>query len=1095
MRPSAHVTSGLARISGLPRASGLRPRWPVLAAAALLLAALGVAAAAEAAVPPPPAGWSQVFLDDFNGAAGSRVNTGNWRYTTGTSYPGGPANFGTGEVETMTDSTANVSLDGAGNLRITPQRDGAGRWTSGRIETQRSDFQPPAGGTLRVQARIQQPNVIGAGALGYWPGFWMLGAPYRGNLWNWPGVGEMDIMENVNGRDRNHATLHCGTSPGGECGEKVGIGTNIACPGSSCTGNFHTYTLEWDRSVNPQQLRFYVDGFLFHTVAQTRVSPGVWDAATNHGFFIILNMAMGGEFHRSRRPARPPCSGPVARTGAPVPARCRRSAPARSPQGCPARRRRPARSTVDARTSTPAGPPDRRRAGSARRARRPSHARRSGAGRRWRSPPPRAPPPGRGRPWSRSRRAAAPASAAAGTPRAAARRGPAGRCAPSRGRRRSPRPRRGCRSAAACRTPARWRRPRPGRRPGARAGSAGAPGWRTRRRGAPPRPPRTRPSAPGRAAVQGRAGAAGASRSPQLLPRRQPYPARPGVRRHRLATGRPHLAERHRIGGRTNQHPAALDLHGARLQRRPAGPRRPAGDRRDRAELEPLAAEQRPSARGRRASADPPVHRERRVAPAHLGVLDGQLRRQGHALVRLRHGRGGTGLDPVQHRNQQPRARDGQPVQQVACGVPGTDGRGERPVHRAGVQPGFEQEHAGTGQLVAVQHSVLDGRGAPPGGQQREVQVDPAMARDRQRGLRHQRAVGHYRHAVRGEGAQPVEKRRLPRPDRGQHLDAALVGPGAHRRADQPPAAASGRVRPGQDRQQLVRRGRDRVQGRQGDGRRTGEDQPHQPNTLGACGLTLTTGGFAGSYHSVARMAFMASLRRAGSSRSMKSTPSRWSVSCWTQRAIVPVPTIWTGSPWALNPRATTLSCRLVSTYTPGIDRQPSGPSCSSSSGNSSTGLTRWPTTSSTSNANTRRPTPSCGAARPAPLWLCMVSMRSSTSWRSSLSKSTTGWAGLRSTGSPNRRIGWTVMGSKSTAHGLTTDRADRSGPAPGWALSARCVPPSRRAGRRRARRLRSAAPAAARARSRPRRRVRAARPARAGARPRPARQRHQVRR
>src|SRR6266508_2573501 len=296
MRPSAHVTSGLARISGLPRASGLRPRWPVLAAAALLLAALGVAAAAEAAVPPPPAGWSQVFLDDFNGAAGSRVNTGNWRYTTGTSYPGGPANFGTGEVETMTDSTANVSLDGAGNLRITPQRDGAGRWTSGRIETQRSDFQPPAGGTLRVQARIQQPNVIGAGALGYWPAFWMLGAPYRGNWWNWPGVGEMDIMENVNGRDRNHATLHCGTSPGGECGEKVGIGTNIACPGSSCTGNFHTYTLEWDRSVNPQQLRFYVDGFLFHTVAQTRVSPGVWDAATNHGFFIILNMAMGGEF-------------------------------------------------------------------------------------------------------------------------------------------------------------------------------------------------------------------------------------------------------------------------------------------------------------------------------------------------------------------------------------------------------------------------------------------------------------------------------------------------------------------------------------------------------------------------------------------------------------------------------------------------------------------------------------------------------------------------------------------------------------------------------------------------------------------------------
>ena len=40
------------------------------------------------------------------------------------------------------------------------------------------------------------------------------------------------------------------------------------------------------------------------------------------------------------------------------------------------------------------------------------------------------------------------------------------------------------------------------------------------------------------------------------------------------------------------------------------------------------------------------------------------------------------------------------------------------------------------------------------------------------------------------------------------------------------------------------------------------------------------------------------------------------------------------------------------------MDRQPSGPSCSSSSGNSSTGLTRWPTTSSTSKVNTRRPDP-----------------------------------------------------------------------------------------------------------------------------------------
>lgn len=85
-----------------------------------------------------------MFLDDFDGAAGSGVNTADWQYTTGTGYPGGPANFGTGEIETMTADPSNVSLDGAGNLRITPRRDAAGNWTSGRIETRRSDFQPPA---------------------------------------------------------------------------------------------------------------------------------------------------------------------------------------------------------------------------------------------------------------------------------------------------------------------------------------------------------------------------------------------------------------------------------------------------------------------------------------------------------------------------------------------------------------------------------------------------------------------------------------------------------------------------------------------------------------------------------------------------------------------------------------------------------------------------------------------------------------------------------------------------------------------------------------------------------------------------------------
>ncbi|MGD1225794.1 glycoside hydrolase family 16 protein [Streptomyces krungchingensis] len=280
-----------------------RPR-PLRRVLVAVFSTLGLAAAAataatlpaNASAPAPPSGWSQVFLDDFNGSAGTGVNTANWQYDTGTSYPGGAANWGTGEVETMTSSTSNVALDGNGNLLITPRRDASGNWTSGRIETNRTDFQPAAGGKLRVESRIQMPNVTGDAAKGYWPAFWMLGAPYRGNYQNWPGVGELDIMENVQGLNTEWATMHCGTNPGGPCNETSGIGGNTPCTGTTCQAGFHTYAMEWDKSTSVEEIRFYLDGVNFHTVRANQVDATTWANATNHGYFIILNVAMGGGF-------------------------------------------------------------------------------------------------------------------------------------------------------------------------------------------------------------------------------------------------------------------------------------------------------------------------------------------------------------------------------------------------------------------------------------------------------------------------------------------------------------------------------------------------------------------------------------------------------------------------------------------------------------------------------------------------------------------------------------------------------------------------------------------------------------------------------
>jgi hypothetical protein len=241
--------------------------------------AAATSVAAPAAVPGPPSGWSTVFSDDFNGTAGTGVGS-QWMYDTG---PG--SNFGTGEIETMTNSTSNVHLDGSGNLDITAQGSGSS-WTSGRVQTTSANVGAPAGGELEVTASIQQPS----GGLGYWPAFWMLGPG------QWPENGEIDIMEDVNSLSEVAGTIHCGTDPGGPCNEPNGIGSGLrACGG--CQGGFHTYSMILNRT-NPsnESVTFYLDGNQYFSVSESQVGTATWQAAYDHNLSIILDLAMGGGF-------------------------------------------------------------------------------------------------------------------------------------------------------------------------------------------------------------------------------------------------------------------------------------------------------------------------------------------------------------------------------------------------------------------------------------------------------------------------------------------------------------------------------------------------------------------------------------------------------------------------------------------------------------------------------------------------------------------------------------------------------------------------------------------------------------------------------
>jgi beta-glucanase (GH16 family) len=89
--------------------------------------------------------------------------------------------------------------------------------------------------------------------------------------------------------------LHCGVNPGGPCGESTGVGSGEhACAG--CQTGFHTYAVEIDRSRSPEQIRWYLDGDEYFTLAQDRIGGSAWTDAVDHPFFIIFDLAMGGGF-------------------------------------------------------------------------------------------------------------------------------------------------------------------------------------------------------------------------------------------------------------------------------------------------------------------------------------------------------------------------------------------------------------------------------------------------------------------------------------------------------------------------------------------------------------------------------------------------------------------------------------------------------------------------------------------------------------------------------------------------------------------------------------------------------------------------------
>lgn len=222
-------------------------------------------------------GWKLVWADEFIGPAGTPVDAKKWSFETG------GWGWGNSELEFYTNSTRNASLDGYGNLAIVARAENAPnstcwygkcRFSSARLLT-KGKFEQTYG---RFEARMKLPK-----GQGIWPAFWMLGNNF-GPV-PWPGSGEIDIMENIG---REPETVH-GTVHGPGYSGADGITKSYVLPKGNFYEAFHVFALEWE----PQEIRWYVDGNLYHTLTPNNLpkdSPWVFD----HPFFLLLNLAVGG---------------------------------------------------------------------------------------------------------------------------------------------------------------------------------------------------------------------------------------------------------------------------------------------------------------------------------------------------------------------------------------------------------------------------------------------------------------------------------------------------------------------------------------------------------------------------------------------------------------------------------------------------------------------------------------------------------------------------------------------------------------------------------------------------------------------------------
>jgi beta-glucanase (GH16 family) len=207
-----------------------------------------------------------IFSDEFTGPAGARPDATKWEAMDWCD------NWGS--LSCNTNRTANVALDGYGDLRILARKEAYtdaygnhGGYTAARLHTGRR-FRFFTGW---IQARIKIP----AGT-GLWPSFWTAGSG------SWPATGEIDVMEVLG---HTPTKSYCSIHAVDTAARQIHNTQSYTAPTSLAAG-YHIYTAHWTAT----QISFAVDGRpCGNPIALTGLRPFTAQD-------VMIGLAVGGDW-------------------------------------------------------------------------------------------------------------------------------------------------------------------------------------------------------------------------------------------------------------------------------------------------------------------------------------------------------------------------------------------------------------------------------------------------------------------------------------------------------------------------------------------------------------------------------------------------------------------------------------------------------------------------------------------------------------------------------------------------------------------------------------------------------------------------------